>query len=91
VSEAYTAVIATSKGEKYEWGSFKPASDDWSGIVAETKTLREQATKIVLVEDEERLKMGADYIVMHDLYHVGQIATMRLNVTPDWDAYAIYA
>jgi hypothetical protein len=90
LSEAYTAVLAAAEGKEHEWGSFKPASEEWTALVSEALSLREKAAATVLEDDDTKLMMGADYIVSHDLYHVGQLATMRLQVYPDWNCYELY-
>jgi hypothetical protein len=91
LAEAYRAVLAAGDGKEYEWGSFVPASDEWSDLVAEAMALRTEATAVVLVDDETKLQLGSDYIVFHDLYHVGQMATMRLQVQADWNYMEIYS
>jgi hypothetical protein len=90
LGEAYRAVLAASKGDEYEWGSYKPTAETLSDLVGEVMELRKQAVETVLVDDDEKLKRGSDFIVSHDLYHVGQLATLRLNLHPHWNSYEIY-
>lgn len=90
LAEAYQAVITHAGGGEHKWGTFQTRSSDLAGIIGEAKELREKAAALVLKGDEASLKMGADYIVNHDGYHLGQLVTIRLGLNPAWNSYEIY-
>ncbi len=91
LTEAYMAVIAESKGEKYEWGSFKVEDRSPANLKSLWSDYRTRACAAVLDKgDAASLKSGHAYIVGHDYYHVGQICELRLKADPSFDAYSIY-
>jgi hypothetical protein len=90
LSEAYAAVISESKGEKYEWGSYKPSSESLEDLMAEFRSLRTQAAETVFAQGETAYRLGSAFIVGHDYYHVGQLAAARISADPSWDPYSIY-
>lgn len=92
LAEAYTATLKESKGEKHEWGTFELPHESWQDLVSQVFALRAQAVEVVLAgEDEEKaLKNGHAFLVGHDFYHVGQLATIRIATDSSWNPYAIY-
>lgn len=91
LAEAYTALIASCRGEKHEWGSFSIPDKTTDNLIATVFSLRDQAVAAVLAkEDDASLKHGYDFIVGHDNYHVGQFVLSRLQVQPEWNSYEIY-
>ncbi len=90
LAEAYQAVITSSNGGEHEWGSFSLTARDVPGMIQEMSGLRSEAIPLVLKETDEALKMGADYIVAHDNYHLGQLVTLRRHLDPSWNMYEIY-
>ncbi|MFY9233852.1 MAG: hypothetical protein WAO58_05250 [Fimbriimonadaceae bacterium] len=88
--EAYMAFDAHGRGEEFQWGSFKP-DPSWEGLYAQFVAARNTATaRAVSSEDEKALKSAHDYLVGHDAYHVGQMASCRIAMDPEWNAYGIY-
>jgi hypothetical protein len=92
LTECYIAAQDHAAGRKHEWGSYIPADDDPDALVAEMRRERSKAwAELLAKSDEDSFKAATDYLVLHDAYHVGQLAALRLGITPDWDPYAIYA
>ena len=91
LTECYIAAQKELKGEPHEWGSYVPADDSPNALVAAMRAERKKACDAITAKsDEESVKAATQYIVLHDAYHVGQLATLRLSVDPSWDAYSIY-
>lgn len=91
LAEAYTALIASCKGEKHAWGSFVIPDKSSANLVKVFTLIRNEAVETALAhEDEATLKHVYDYIIGHDNYHVGQLVLSRLQAEPDWNSNAIY-
>ena len=89
--ESYEALIASSKGEKWEWGSFSAPDKSKSALLDTFRKTRERAILAALDgADAERLQHVFIYITAHDAYHVGQLCLANVVWTPDWDPYSIY-
>jgi len=88
--EAYQAVLINASGGTYEWGTFVIIDKSWDNLVATFKLMRQQARNAVIGGDEKLLKAGVDYIVLHDAYHVGQMASILIDSDLGWDPYSIY-
>lgn len=92
LTECYVAAQRHADGGEYEWGTYSPASDQPAALLDAMKSERAKAWSAILAKsDEAAFKAATDYIVLHDAYHVGQLAALRFAVTPDWDPYAIYS
>ena len=90
--EAYLALAAHAKGEKYEWGSFAIEDKSTDNVLATFRDLRSKAVEAALGGDEdEAMRNAYDYIVGHDNYHVSQLVLSRLQVEPEWNSYEIYS
>jgi uncharacterized damage-inducible protein DinB len=89
--EVYTAVLASMRGEKHEWGTYTLADSSWPNALAEMNRLRTEAVQAILAGDDEKaISAGSAYIVAHDYYHVGQLALCRMESADGWDPYSIY-
>lgn len=89
--ECCHAVLEHAAGREHEWGTFKPQSSAFAPLVEEWKGLREKAVAAVTSDDDKLIELGADYIVGHDYYHVGQLVTLRLSFEKEWNSYSIYS
>jgi len=63
---------------------------DFDAAYAATMALRAEAVALAMTS-EEAAKASLDYVVIHDAYHVGQMALLRLEQEPGWDPYSLYA
>lgn len=90
LAEAYHAFILHERGEKHSWGTFSLSGDSWEARNQELWALRQRATDAIATGDDETLKNGFGYIVAHDTYHIGQLASVRVQHDPSWDPYSIY-
>ncbi len=89
--EAYDAVPDVAAGRNHEWGKFEAPDKSWAGLKKTLWDLRRKATEAVKDANNDKLAETAhDYIVVHDAYHVGQMALIRMHVDPDWDPHSIY-
>lgn len=92
LTECYIAAEKHAKGEEHEWGTYLPADEDPKALVENMWSQREKATDALLEKgDEDSMKAASSYITLHDAYHVGQLAALRMELTPDWDPYSIYS
>ena len=57
-------------------------------MYAAVSAARTEAVNTVL--ESGNFVVGADFIVGHDAYHIGQLAQIRLALNPEWNAYSIY-
>lgn len=88
--ECYQAAIEEADGKSHDWGSFKLASAGWDERLATCRDLRGKALEALLHDDAQMLKACSSYITTHDVYHVGQLAALRISGDPSWDPYSIY-
>lgn len=89
--ECYTAFLASMKGEKHNWGTYKLADHSTDALLEEFRKLRTQAVEGALSKgDEETLRHAHLFMTAHDAYHVGQLCLLRLQSDPSWDPYSIY-
>jgi len=90
LSECYTAATKEFYGEHHEWGSFVVENDDPSTVFAKMLELRDQAAETLLVADDDKAHdLATDFVLLHDAYHIGQLATTRLQIG-NWDPYSLY-
>lgn len=89
LAECYTAILKETAGEKHQWGTYKPASDEWDAQWAEFKDLRARATEAAVNKDGWEVHANS-FGPAHDYYHVGQMAALRLSKDPGWDPLSIY-
>ena len=90
LSECYVASVAELQGGHYEWGSFVVENPEDSAILAKMFDLRKEAVSAILGADTDAArKLGADFLVQHDCYHIGQLATLRIQLG-EWNPYSIY-
>lgn len=90
VAEAYLAIEAGSKGEKYEWGSYGDPGGSFESVVATVNGLRENAVSIALEHLEEHPEYARDYLAAHDYYHVGQLVSLRSALDKEFNPFSIY-
>lgn len=92
LAEAYTATIKEAAGEKHEWGQFELPHESWADLVAQVFALRDKAVEAALgLEDEAKsVNQVHHFLIAHDFYHVGQLASIRIATDANWNPYAIY-
>lgn len=88
--ECYYAFSEMAQGRKYEWGTYSIDKMTPDHLLQLLDTLRNSATKLALAGDAKIMKESLGYLCLHDAYHVGQIALVRIRLQPDWDPYSIY-
>jgi hypothetical protein len=91
LTECYIAAGKSMAGQEHEWGTYIPGDDDPEGLLATMNAERAKACDAMVASgDEKAVKAATAYVILHDAYHVGQLAALRLKLSPDWDAYSIY-
>ena len=92
LTECYVAAQTQLSGGSHEWGSYKAAEETPAELATKMRSERSKAWEAVLAaDDDEAGKTATEYLVLHDAYHVGQLATLRMGFDPEWDAYSIYS
>ena len=92
LTECYLAYAAHVNGLQHEWGSYESPFESFSEAVDGMLAQRDAVTNLIPAEaDEETLKTAMGYLVNHDWYHIGQIATNRQVFEPGWSSFSIYA
>lgn len=88
--ECYEAFLVESEGKKHNWGTFKPEQTTSEYLLEEMVSKRGRCMDIAIKStDPEVIKHASSFIIVHDAYHVGQLATLRLQLG-EWDPYSIY-
>jgi hypothetical protein len=90
IAEAYRAIIAGAKGEKYEWGSYADPGGSFSDLVVAVNSLRSEAVEVALENLETHPEYAQGYLAAHDYYHVGQLVSLRVNLDREFNPYSIY-
>lgn len=89
--EVYVAAKKAAIGESHEWGTYHSESPDGPTMLADMEKLRAEAVEACLdLDDVQATDIGLGYLALHDAYHVGQMASLRLKADPEWNAYSIY-
>ena len=91
LTECYLATMAAVNGAEYSWGAYQPGDVTFADLEADRKRLRSEAVDMLLTTgEEEDLRHGLNYIILHDQYHIGQIASTRQVFEPEWSSYVLY-
>lgn len=91
LTECYLASQAALRGEDYAWGSYQAPDSSWAAVLGAFQSTRGNTVHQVIESTSDKaLRIGTDYMALHDAYHVGQMVTLRLTLTPDWNSYSIY-
>jgi uncharacterized damage-inducible protein DinB len=92
LTECYVAFESHIKGEEHQWGSFTSSTTQFDEAVEELFQTRSRVVQLLNEEsDEAALTSALDYLVSHDWYHIGQLATNRQAFEPYWNSYALYS
>lgn len=89
LADCYVAVVAKLGGNEPAWGTTQlPAEPE--AALSEMQALRTAAVSALLESPgDEGLQHATDFIVLHDAYHVGQVALIRMKLG-GWEPYSIY-
>lgn len=91
LTECYIAAGKKANGQEHEWGSYVPEDDDPKSLLETMQRERAKACDAMVAKgDEDAVKAATGFVILHDAYHVGQLAALRMRITPDWDVYSIY-
>lgn len=79
------------RGEEHAWGSFQPADTSYDALSAEFAGERAKTVEAILSgAPEAAFHVASDYMVIHEAYHVGQMASNRLSQNNGWNPYSLY-
>lgn len=91
LTSVYAAYIALLETGRVDWNRYDPAGKSPGELVAELRDIRHYAVEQANGSEMPLIHRGAlEYIVMHEMYHVGQLALIRSETEPQWDAEAIF-
>ena len=89
--ECYVAYDKLTKGEEHEWGTYTAPDLPMNELVTHMKGLRANAVALVEAGDgTKHLHEALEYIAVHDSYHIGQLALLRMQSEPEWNPYSLY-
>jgi hypothetical protein len=89
--ECYVNAIPYADGIEPDWGAYKIVDKSWDHLLLLLNEKREAAIhKALTLEGEKLVSIALGFLSVHDAYHVGQLAQLRIHVQPDWNAYSIY-
>ena len=88
--EALQAVITGVAGGKHSWGTYQAPALPMPQLIESFNTLRGQAIEAGLSVFDEDAHWLNDYLILHETYHVGQMAAVRHAIGDGWTSYAIY-
>lgn len=90
LAECYEACLKHLRGEQHEWGSYSIDDKSPENVMATMRAKRQEAaSQLIAKGDEDALKTASDYMVLHDAYHVGQLAAIRMDIG-GWNPYSLY-
>ena len=91
LAECYVAAQTHLSGGTHEWGSYKAVGETPEELGATMWSERTKAWEAILGSDADDVgETATQYLLLHDAYHVGQLATLRMGLDSEWDAYSIY-
>ena len=92
LAHCYTAFLAEAAGEHWDWSKpFELGTSEPGEALNKMNSLRNEAIDVLKsTSDEAVITKAVDFLLMHDCYHVGQMAIFRMNTDPSWDPYSLY-
>lgn len=91
LAECCVAYLSSLKGEEHQWGTFSIENKSPEVLKATFWKLRSDAAAEAAVQtDDNNIRSAFSFLVLHEAYHVGQMAQMRIACDPDWNPYSIY-
>jgi uncharacterized damage-inducible protein DinB len=92
LTDCYVNTVKAAEGKQPEWGTFSAAGKTWNELQKCFEASRAEAVAKILAAPEDKVgELALNYVILHDAYHVGQLALIRIQTDPGWDAYSIYA
>lgn len=89
--ECYVAFLSKAEGKDHLWGEYKVPDEVAASPCTPAFAKRAEAVKVALETDDLALqKVAMDYIALHDAYHIGQMASLRLEREEGWNPYSLY-
>ena len=91
LAECYHASLLAFEGKEHEWGTYQIETADWDALSLKVFELRSRVVGHILANPNEKTaKAATDYVILHDAYHVGQMATLRIETDTEWNPYCLY-
>jgi uncharacterized damage-inducible protein DinB len=92
LTDCYLCSVDAAEGKEPKFGSYSGAGKSWTELQKELDESRAAAVDKILALPEDKIgDFSLNYVILHDAYHVGQLALVRIQTDPNWDAYSIYA
>ncbi len=90
LSECYEAFCQHVAGNKFQWGLYNVDDTSIENLKSVWASQREKAIALLATANDDLVRVASAYIIEHDFYHTGQIASFCVALVPDWDAMSIY-
>ncbi len=91
LSECCVALQKIAAGEVHEWGSYKASDNSAAGLMSQFQSERAKAVEAAnTFTEKDKLEEGMGFLSLHEAYHVGQLAQLRIHTEPDWNYLSIY-
>lgn len=92
LAHCYTAFMSEARGQSWDWRApFDLGVTEPEDILAKANELRAQAVDMVKSSTDETIyEKAINYILLHDAYHVGQMALFRMQTDPTLDPHSLY-
>lgn len=89
--ECYVAYSLYTEGQKHDWGSYAAEDKATANLMGQCMELRAAAIEKGLASESAEIRNASmDFIALHDCYHVGQVASLRIALEPDWNSHSLY-
>lgn len=88
--ECCQALLVEADGATYDWGSMQIEDQSWTNLMNTLTAKRKDVADKVAAGEDRALKLASAFMVIHEPYHIGQMAQMRIQHTEGWDPYSIY-
>lgn len=89
LAETVLATRAHREGHSYRWGTHESSATTAEELLAEWKAGRDpMLTELTAGEDLETI---SNYFVLHEAYHIGQLAATREEAQAGWSSFALYS
>jgi len=91
ISECAFVVIKMGRGEEHTFGTFSSDHPEFSAMIQEMFALRKQVLDAAVSSGADQdITTAWNYIIEHEMYHIGQIAATRQALEPAWSSHSLY-
>ena len=85
------ALMAIRQGREYDWDNIASHGSTVLELLSKFRQLRLEALPAGESINLEAASLLSDYLILHEAYHIGQLALSRKALDPSWDSLKLYA